>query len=72
MGEILIKTLFSLQSKPHTAKLCYSVVLKYFGRNSQRTSRQKVAISERNSEILWFFFLNIFEKGKSSGKFGFV
>ena len=38
MGEILTKTCFSLQSEPHTAKLCFSVVLKHFLENLQRTS----------------------------------
>ena len=33
MGEILIKTCFSTQSEPHTAKLCFSVVLKHFVEN---------------------------------------
>ena len=75
MGEILIKTFFSPQSEPHTAKLCFSVVLKHFVENSQRTSifSQKMAISERSTVILRkFVFLNMFEKGKSGGKFGFV
>ncbi len=60
MGEILTKTNFFPQSEPHTAKLCFSVVLKHFGGNLQRTSLviQKVTISERNTEILRnFFFL---------------
>ena len=38
MREILTKTCFSLQIQLHTAKLCFSVVLKYFWGNSQRTS----------------------------------
>ena len=38
MGEILIKTCFSPQSEPHTAKLCFSVVLKDFWGNLQITS----------------------------------
>ncbi len=38
MGEILTKTKFSPQSEPHTAKLCFSVILKHFQGNSQRTS----------------------------------
>ena len=33
------KNFYSLQIEPHTAKLCFSVVLKHFGGNSQRTSR---------------------------------
>ncbi len=36
--EILTKNCFSPQSEPHTAKVCFSVVLKGFGVNSQRTS----------------------------------
>ena len=38
MGEIITKTCFSPQSEPHIAKLCFSVVLKNFWGNSQRTS----------------------------------
>ena len=38
MREILTKTCFSPQSEPHTAKLCFSVVLKHFRGNSQRTA----------------------------------
>ena len=38
MRKILIKTCFSYLFDPHTAKLCFSVVLKHFWRNSQRTS----------------------------------
>ena len=38
MGEILIKMCFSPQSEPHTAKLCFSIVLKYILGNSQRNS----------------------------------
>ena len=36
--QILTKTCFSPQSEPHTAKLCFSVVLKHFRGNWQRTS----------------------------------
>ncbi len=38
MGEILKKSYFSPQCEPHIAKLCFSVVLKHFRGNSQRTS----------------------------------
>ena len=68
MRDILTKTCFSPQIEPHTAKLCFSVVLKHFGENSQRTSlfSQKKTISERGTETLRkFVFLNKFEKGKS-------
>ncbi len=68
MGEILTKTCFSPQSEPHTAKLCFSVVLKNFWEISQRTSlfRQNMAISERSTEILRkFVFLDMCEKGKT-------
>ena len=37
-GKILTKTCFSPQSEPHTAKLCFYVVLKHFWGNAQRTS----------------------------------
>ncbi len=36
--QIYKKNCLSPQSEPHTAKLCFSVVLKSFWRNSQRTS----------------------------------
>ena len=58
---------------PHTAKLFFSVVLKHFWRNSQRTSlfRPKSDMSERSTEILRkFVFLNIFEKGQILRKIG--
>ena len=74
-GEILTKTCFSSLYDPHTAKLCFSVVLKHFWRNSQGTSlfSQKVTMSERSTEIPRnFFFLTCLKRGKSWRKFGFV
>ena len=75
MREILTKTCFSPQSEPLTAKLCFSVVLKQFGGNSQRIIflvkkwlSQKRA--QKHSERL--FFLTCLKRGKSRGKFGFV
>ena len=38
MGEIITKSCFSSQSEPHTAKLCFSVVLKHFCGYSQKSS----------------------------------
>ena len=38
MGEILKKNCFSPHSEPHTANLCFLVVLKLFFGNSQGTS----------------------------------
>ena len=67
MGEMLIKPCFSPQTEPYTVKLCYSVVLKHFWGNSQRTSlfSHKMAISERSNKIIRkFVFLNMFVKGK--------
>ena len=54
MGEILTNTCFSPQSEPHRAKLCFSVVLKHFRGNSQRTSlfNQNMAISEMSTALL--------------------
>ena len=52
---------------PHTAKLCFSVVLKHFRGNSQRTSlfSPKSDYLRKNTELLWkFVFLNMFEKGQ--------
>ena len=64
----LNKKKISPQSKPHTPKLCFSVDLKNFLENSQRSSlfSQKVAISKTNSESL--FFLTCLKRGKSWGK----
>ena len=68
MGGILTKTCFSPQSDPHTAKLCFSVDLKHFFGNSERSSlfSQKVVISKTNSESL--FFLTCLKRVKSWGK----
>ena len=68
MGQILTKKCFSPQSESHTAKLCFSVLLKKFLENSQRTSlfSQNITTSEGSTEILRkCVFLNMFEKGKS-------
>ncbi len=68
MGGILTKTCFSPQSEPRIAKLCFSVVLKHLGGNSQKILFlvQKVTISEKSSEILRKFVLLIkFEKGQN-------
>ena len=65
MGEILIKTCFSPQSEPYSAKLCFSVVLKHFWEIPRELLFlvKKVAISERCTESLRkFVFLNMFEK----------
>ena len=75
LGQILTKNCFSPQSEPQTDKLYFSVVLKHFFENSQRTSlfSQKLVISERsmkNSES--WFFLTCLKSGKSWEKFGFV
>ena len=68
MREILTKTFFSPQSEPHTAKLCFSVVLKHFWGNSHRELvflDKKVTILERSTELLRkFVYLNMFEKGQ--------
>ena len=37
-GDNINQNCFSPQSEPHTAKLCFSVVLKHFWGNSPRTS----------------------------------
>ena len=52
---------------PHTAKQCFSVVLKHFRGNSQRTSlfSPKSDYLRKNTELLRkFVLLNIFEKGQ--------
>ena len=61
------KNSFSTKSEPHTAKLCFSLVLENFLGNSQRTSliSQKIDISEKSTEKLRkFVFLKKFEKGQ--------
>ncbi len=54
MGQLLTKKSFSPQNELHTAKLCFSVVLKNFCRNSLKASLfiKKIAIPERSLEIL--------------------
>ncbi len=67
MEEILIKTCFSPRNEPLTDKLCFSVVLKHFCGDSQRSSLfcPKMTISEMSTEILRkLVFLNNFEKRK--------
>ncbi len=67
MEEILIKTCFSPRNEPLTDKLCFSVVLKHFRGNSQRSSlfSPKMTISKTSTEIhSKFVFLKKFEKGK--------
>ena len=70
-GTNINKNSFSPQNEPHRAKQCFSVVLKHFWGNSQRTSlfspSQKVTISEKSTETLrklCFFFLTSLTKGK--------
>ena len=58
MGEILTKTVFSLQSEPNTAKFCFllfwSILEEIHGELLFLV--QKVTISERSTEMLKFFF----------------
>ena len=61
----------SPQNETHTAKLCFSVILKHFWGNSLKNSLfiQKLTISERSSEILRKnAFLTTFLKEKSQRK----
>ena len=65
MGTKINKNCFSPYSQPHTAKLCFSFVLKHFGDIDREHLFlvKKVAISERSTEILRkFVFQNIFKK----------
>ena len=74
-GENINQNCITHQSEPHRDKLCFSVVLKHFWGNSQRTSlfSPNMTLYEKSTETLRkFVFLNTFEKGKSWGKFGFV
>ena len=66
--QILTKTYFSSQNEPHTAKPCFSVVLKHFGEIHRELLFLvlKETISGKSPEILRkFVFLNKFGKGIS-------
>ena len=53
-GKYQTKTCFSPQSEPHTAKLCFSVVLEHLGEIHREFLflLKKVTISEKCTEIL--------------------
>ncbi len=65
MGEILTKTCFSTQSEPHTAKLCFSVVLKHFVEIHREViflvKSDYVRKDHWNTQKIFFFYM--FEKG---------
>ncbi len=64
---LLTKTCISPQIEPHTAKLCVSVSLKHFWRNSHRSTLfiPIMTISEKFTEIIRkVVFLNKFDKGQ--------
>ena len=74
-GDNINKKCFSHKSEQPTTKLCFSVVLNHFGGSHRELLIlvKKVAISERSTvKLSKKNFLNMFEKGKSWGKFGFV
>ena len=58
-GDKYLKKCFSPKSDPHAAKLCLSVVLKFFGEFHRiLLFRHKMTLSETSTEILRkFFFL---------------
>ena len=65
--ENLTKPCCFPQSEPHTAKLCFSVVLKhFFGKFTEKFSfYSKKWLSRKGAlKYLEFFFLNMFEKGQ--------
>ena len=66
MGEMLTQHCFSPKSEPHTAKLCFSLVLKNFGKIYRELLFlvQKVTISEKSTEIKKNCVFNKFEKGQ--------
>ena len=74
-GENINKNCFSPQNEPHTAKRCFSVVLKHFWGNSLKNSLfiQKSGLSQKeaqkHSERL--LFSTSLKRRKSRGKFGF-
>ena len=66
---------FSHQNLPHTAKLCFPVILKHFRWNSLKTSlfSQKKTLSEKAQKNLEScFFSTSSKRNKSRGKLGFV
>ena len=68
MGTKINKNCFSPYSEQHTAKQCFSVVLKHFRGYSQRTSlfSQKIGyLRKEHLNTQKFVFLNMLEKGKS-------
>ncbi len=69
MGEILTKSCFSPQSRPHRVKLCFFFFFwSIFGKIHRELVFlvKKLTISERSTEMLRkFVFLKMFEKGKS-------
>ena len=69
------KEMFFSKREPHSAKLCLSVVLKLFEKIHRKLFflNVKVTIWKTSTEILReFVFLNMFERGKYCGKFGFI
>ena len=65
-GTNINKNCFSPQSEPQSEKLCFTVILKHFRGNSQRTSlfSPKSDYLRKRTEIRRkFVFLNKFENG---------
>ena len=74
-GININKNCFSPQSEPHTAKLCLSVVLKNFWGNSWRNflfRHKSNYLRNEHWNTLKHFFVSMFERGKSRGKFWFI
>ena len=72
MREILKRFCFSPHNEPHTANLCFLVVLIFFLEIHRELLFlvKKVSISEMNTEKhSKFVFLNMFEKGQVRKKF---
>ncbi len=68
-GDKINKNWFSHKNVPHTAKQCFSVVLKHFWGNSQRTLFiQKIYSQKGTLKYSQSFFFNMFEKGQTLRK----
>ena len=74
-GTIINKNCFSPQNEPHTAKLCFPIVLKRFRGNSLKTSlfSQKIKSLRNKLRKIWsLFFLTSWKRRKSRERFGLV
>ena len=70
-GENINKNCFSPQNEPHTAKICFSVVLKHFRGNSLKTSHfspESDYLRKKLRNTQKYYFSHKFGKEKSQWK----